>query len=205
MMRLDVATLSIHTGKAAAVQSRVEQYFKAGQGAGTLCASWTTEIGDLNRVLVLRAFDDSVALHAERERMLVSGDIFGASEYLIDVAFEAYAPFPYFPPQLSGSFGGVYEFRVYRIKPSGIKPVLAAWEMALPPRTRLSPIVFVGYALDGVTPRMLHICPYRDLAERTRVRAEAVASGEWPPKGGPDWLTVMDSTICVPAAFSPLR
>ncbi|MHB8494438.1 MAG: NIPSNAP family protein [Casimicrobiaceae bacterium] len=205
MMRLDVATLSIHTGKAAAAQSKIEHYFKAGQGAGTLCASWTAELGDLNRVLVLRAFDDSAALHAERERMLVSGDVFGASEHLIDVTFEAYAPFPYFPPRLSGTFGGVYEFRVYRIKPTGIKPVLAAWETALPPRTRLSPIVFVGYALDGVTPRMLHICPYRDLAERTRIRAEAVASGEWPPKGGPDWLTVMDSTICIPAAFSPLR
>jgi len=31
------------------------------------------------------------------------------------------------------------------------------------------------------------------------------ASGEWPPKGGPDWLTVMDPTIWAPAAFSLLR
>lgn len=205
MMRLDVATLSIHTGRVAAVQSKIEQYFKAGQGRGTLCASWTSEIGRLNRVLVLRAFDDSETMHAERERMLVSGDIFGASEHLVDVSFDAYAPFSYFPPQLSGAFGGIYEFRVYRIRPTGIKPVLAAWETALPPRTRLSPIVFVGYALEGVTPRMVHICAYRDLAERARIRGEAVASGEWPPKGGPEWLTVTDSTICIPAAFSPLR
>jgi len=121
MMRLDVATLSIHTGKGAAAQSKVEQYFKAGQGAGTLCASWTSEIGGLDRVLVLRAFDDSGTMHAERERMLVSGDIFGASDHLNDVTFDACTPFPYFPPQLSGSFGGVYEFRVYRIKLSRIR------------------------------------------------------------------------------------
>ncbi|HSQ81077.1 MAG TPA: NIPSNAP family protein [Casimicrobiaceae bacterium] len=89
MMRLEVATLSVHTGKAAAVQFGFERHFRAGQGAGTLCASWTSESGGLNRVLVLRAFDDSGTMHAERERMLVSGDIFG-----------------------------VYEFRVYRIEPS---------------------------------------------------------------------------------------
>ncbi|HMA32008.1 MAG TPA: NIPSNAP family protein [Casimicrobiaceae bacterium] len=87
MMRLDVATLSIHTGTAAAVQSKVEQRFRAGQGAGTLCASWTTEIGGLNRVLILRAFDDSETMHAGRDRMLVSGDIFGAGEHLLDVTF----------------------------------------------------------------------------------------------------------------------
>ena len=70
MMRLDVATLSVHNGKAASVQSKVEQYFKAGQGSGTLCASWTSEIGELYRVLILlRAFDDSATMHAERERM----------------------------------------------------------------------------------------------------------------------------------------
>ena len=51
---------------------------------------------------------------------------------------------------------------------------------------------------------MLHVCPFADLGERTRIRGEAVATGIWPPKGGgPDWLTVMQA-ICVPAKFSPL-
>ena len=36
MMPLNVATLSIHTGRAAALQSKVEQDVRAGQGAGTL-------------------------------------------------------------------------------------------------------------------------------------------------------------------------
>lgn len=47
--------------------------------------------------------------------------------------------------------------------------------------------------------------PYADLNERSRIRGEAVAADIWPPKGGPDWLTVMQSTICIPARFSPLR
>jgi hypothetical protein len=77
-------------------------------------------------------------------------------------------------PQQAGAFGNVYEFRVYDI------------------------------ALDGATPRMLHVCPYADMNERMRVRGEAVSTGVWPPKGGPDWLTVMQATIRLPAKFSPL-
>jgi hypothetical protein len=33
----------------------------------------------------------------------------------------------------------------------------------------------------------------------------AVAAGNWPPKGGPDRLTNMQSTIFLPAMFSPLH
>jgi hypothetical protein len=37
------------------------------------------------------------------------------------------------------------------------------------------------------------------------VRAESVARGVWPPKGGPDWLTgEMRSIIALPTAISPL-
>ena len=78
-------------------------------------------------------------------------------------------------------------------------------KFAIPARIKLSPIIVAAYALDGATPRMLHICPYADLNERMRVRGESASSGIWPPKGGPDWLTVMQATICTPAKFSPLR
>lgn len=37
-------------------------------------------------------------------------------------------------------------------------------------------------------------------------RADAVAQGIWPPKGGPAWLTTeMTSTIALPLAVSPLK
>jgi hypothetical protein len=40
---------------------------------------------------------------------------------------------------------------------------------------------------------------------RAAVRADSVAKGIWPPKGGPDWLTgEMHSTIGLPTAISPL-
>jgi hypothetical protein len=61
------------------------------------------------------------------------------------------------------------------------------------------------YSLDGTVPRFLNIWAYAGVDERSRIRAEAVKDGVWPPKGGPAHLTTMESTIYVPAPFSPLR
>lgn len=205
MLRLELATLSIRTATAAAALQGIERYMARYTGAGTLAGVWTAEIGGLNRILMLRSFDGTDDLLDERARVIESGDFFGASGELVDCTFETWAPYPFVKPQLSGALGAFYEVRVYGIKPAGMRPTLAAWEAAIPARVKLSPIVVAAYALDGATPRMLHVCPYADLGERTRIRAEAVSSDVWPPKGGPDWLTVMQSTIAVPAKFSPLR
>ena len=205
MLRLELATLSIRTATAAAALQGIERYMAQYTGAGTLAGVWTAEIGGLNRILMLRSFDGTDDLLDERARVIESGDFFGASGELVDCTFETWAPYPFVKPQLSGALGAFYEVRVYGIKPAGMRPTLAAWEAAVPARVKLSPIVVAAYALDGATQRMLHGCPYADLGERTRIRAEAVSAGVWPPKGGPDWLTVMQSTIAVPAKFSPLR
>lgn len=60
-------------------------------------------------------------------------------------------------------------------------------------------------ALDG-TLRFTNIWAYPTLDARSRIRAEAVADGNWPPKGGPAFLTTqMTSTIALPTAVSPLK
>jgi hypothetical protein len=205
MTRYEFATLSIHTGTAAKALAGIERYLTANADGGKLFAVWTAEIGTLNQIQIVRGFSSSDAVHAERERMLRSGDLFGATEFLTGLALDTYAPFPFFAPLPTGAFGGVYEVRVYHIKPAGLQPVLTAWEAAVPARQKFSPILLAGYALDGATPRMVHICPYDSVDQRTRIRGEAVAAGIWPPKGGPDWLTDMQSTIYLPAAFSPLH
>jgi hypothetical protein len=205
MRRYEFATLSIQTGTAAKALAGIERFLDANANRVKLFAVWTAEIGTLNQIQVVRGFESSDALHAERERMLQGGDLFGATEFLAELTLDTYAPFPFFAPLPTGAFGSIYEVRVYNIKPAGLRPVLTAWEAAIPARVKLSPILLAGYSLDGVAPRMVHICPYTDVTERSRIRAEAVAAGIWPPKGGPDWLTTMQSTIFIPAKFSPLH
>jgi len=205
MTRYEFATLAIQTGTAAKALAGIERYLAAHAERATLFAVWTAEIGTLNRIQIVRGFASSDAMAAERERMLRDGDLFGAAEFLTGLALDTYAPFPFFAPLAPGVFGNVYEVRVYGIKPTGLQPVLAAWEAAVPERQKHSPLIFAGYALDGAAPRMVHVCPYAGVDERTRIRGEAVAAGIWPPRGGPDWLTDMQSTIFLPAKFSPLR
>jgi hypothetical protein len=170
MLRLELATLSIRTATAAVALAGIERYTGQQKSAGTLAGVWTAEIGSLNRILLLRSFDAPDALFEERARIIESGDFFGASEQLVECTFETWAPYPFVKPQLAGAMGAFYEVRVYGIRPAGMRPTLAAWEAAIPARIMLSPIVVAAYALDGATPRMLHVCPYGDLNERTRVR-----------------------------------
>jgi hypothetical protein len=101
--------------------------------------------------------------------------------------------------------GGIYEMRVYGTKLASLQHTIDAWEKAVPERTKRSPLIGAMFTLDGAVPRFLNIWPYKSVDERSRIRAEAVKDGIWPPKGGPAHLTTMESTIYVPAPFSPLR
>ncbi len=171
---------------------------------GTLLGCWATEIGALNDIIILRGFEDAAALATERQRLEGSTNPFGAGESLRALTTDIYRPFPFLPPVKPGRFGSVYEIRTYRLKQGGVPPTLAAWEAALPGRTNLSPLTVAMVAIDG-PPRFTHIWPFASLDERGRIRAESVAKGFWPPKGGPDWLTgEMASTIALPTAISPL-
>ncbi len=206
MARYEFASLAVQMGTAGKALAGIESYFQSQPRDGRLLGVFSAEIGAaLNQFLIIRSFDSSNAMHDERQRMLESGDLFGASDILASLSFESFQPFPFFAPLEPGAYGAIYEIRYYGIKPTGIRPVLAAWEAGIAPRLEFSKILTAGYALEGVTPRMVHICPYASVDERTRIRGEAVAAGIWPPKGNPEWLTTMQVWIYNPAKFSPLR
>jgi hypothetical protein len=159
----------------------------------------------LNQVIVLRGFDEIEDLSAERERTLRSSNPFGAAPWLVDLSLDSYAPFPFMPPVETGAFGPIYEIRTYVLKHGGVEPTIAAWEAAMPRRSDYSPLLAAFHSLDG-PPRITHIWPYADLAQRAQARSQSVVEGAWPPKGGPDWLTSdMQSAIALPLAGSPLR
>ena len=69
----------------------------------------------------------------------------------------------------------------------------------------MSVLVLAMVALDG-EPRFTNIWAYPNLNARSQLRADAVAQGIWPPKGGPAHLsTRMVSTIALPTAVSPMK
>ena len=112
---------------------------------------------------------------------------------------------PIRPSSESGIQGPVYEIRTYGIQPGGVQPTIDLWREYVPLREKISPCVGARVALDGV-PRFTNIGAYPSLDARAKARADAVAQGIWPPKGGPAWLTTdMRSTIAFPTAVSPLK
>lgn len=175
------------------------------QGKGRLCGAWGTDIGTLNRVFVLRAFDGIQQMMEERERALRSDNPFGCAEHLTALSMESYRALDFLPPVEAGSFGPVYEFRTYRTKVNGIVPTMEKWREAVPQREAYSKLTVAMYGLDGA-PRLAQIWPYESLAARSGARAKSVSDGKWPPKGGPDWLSPdMTSQIAMPLPFSPLK
>jgi hypothetical protein len=207
-MYYELATLSLPMGTAAAAGAAVQSATTAAGAGGELLGCWFTDIGRLNQMIVMRGFGDLAALEAERRRTQQSASPLGCGEIASAIEFASYRGFPWMKPVRpsaeSGIRGPVYEIRTYGFKPGGVQPTIDLWEQAVPAREKLSPCVVAMVALDG-PPRFTNIWAYPDIAARSRARADAVAQGIWPPKGGPGWLTSdMHSTIALATPVSPL-
>ena len=204
MHRYEIANFTFPLGGPAKALPRIEAYMQ-GAGRGALRACFTSEIGALNEVMVVRQFDDDAQRLAERERVNVEGNPFGIGDLISGMTIESFTLFPFLPPIAAGSVGPFFEVRTYTLRPSGLAPTIAAWEAAIPARVRMSPLTAAMYALEGQAPRFTHIWPYKSLDERTQVRGDAVAQRVWPPQGGPDHILTMRSGIYLAAPFSPLQ
>lgn len=208
-MYYELATLTLPFGTAGQAASAIQTFTSGGDAKGELLGCWFSDIGVLNQMWVLRGFDTLHLLEAERERTQKHADPFGCGAVAQRIEQHSYRSFewmaPVRPSAESGINGPVYEIRTYGIKTGGVQPTIDLWQQYVPPRTRLSPCVVAMVALDGPL-RFTNIWAYASLNQRSQVRADAVAQGIWPPKGGPAHLsTDMFSTIALPTAVSPLK
>lgn len=208
-MYYELATLTLPFGSTAQAATRVQAYATATESKGELLACWFTDIGALNQMIVLRGFDDLASLQSERERTQRHADPFGCGELFQSLEQHSYKGFewmkPVRPSSESGIVGPVYEIRTYGIRPGGVQPTIDLWQQYVPAREEISPCVVAMVALDGPL-RFTNIWAYPTLDARSKARADAVAQGIWPPKGGPAHLsTQMFSTIAMSTAVSPLR
>ncbi|MDE2418308.1 MAG: NIPSNAP family protein [Burkholderiales bacterium] len=208
-MYYELATMTLPFGTAGTAATHVQAYATRTEAQGELLGCWFADIGVLNQMIVLRGFADLATLEAERARTQQSANPFGCGEIFQTLEQHSYRGFPWMKPvrpsSESGITGPVYEIRTYGIKPGGVQATIDLWEQYVPPREKLSPCVVAMVALDGPL-RFTNIWAYPTLDARSKARADAVAQGIWPPKGGPAHLTTnMVSTIAMPTALSPLK
>lgn len=204
-MPYDVTTITVKPNTHGKALPGVEQWLKATPRRGEFLACLFSEIGDLNKILLLHHYANEADLAADRDGVPHDGNPFGALDFITGMSSDTFVQFPFMPPIKPGQYGPVFEVRIYQFKPSGLTPTIAAWEKAVPGRVKLSPILAAMYSTTGQDTRFMHIWPYPSLEVRGATRKTAIETGVWPPANGPDYLQSMRNDIFLPASFSPIR
>src|SRR5437867_6715 len=96
----------------------------------------------------------------------------------------------------------IYEIRTYRIAPGSLAEVEKRFGEGYEYRKKYSELTAFLHTEIGPLNEIVHIWPYRDLAERARIRGEASKDPNWPPKIS-EFVRAMKSEILVPFSFLP--
>jgi hypothetical protein len=95
----------------------------------------------------------------------------------------------------------IVEFRTYRLKPNTVAQAEENFAKALPARTKLSPLAASWHTEIGLLNRIIHVWPYANFEERTRIRNEATKLEGWPPNIR-DFVEEQESEIFIAPPFS---
>lgn len=96
----------------------------------------------------------------------------------------------------------IYEFRSYTLRPGTLPEFLKRFGDALPAREQLSKLAAFWYTDIGPLNEVIHVWPYENAVERSKIRAEAVKGGKWPPATG-EFIQTMKAEIFEAMPCSP--
>jgi NIPSNAP len=206
-MIVEMRTYTLQPGTVGQFEERFGAALAVRAKLSPLAAFWHTEVGPLNRVIHVwpyKDFEERTRVRAESQKL--QGWPPNTREFVVEQKSEVFLPAPFSPKLEPRQLGGLYEIRLYTLKPGGIPGVIDRWSTAIADRVKLSPLAFAGHSEFGGLNRWCHIWAYKDAAERFAVREKARKDGIWPPKGGqPGATLVQENMLVVPAAFSPLH
>lgn len=205
-MFYELVTLNLTLTGAAEAPDAATSYARAPEAGGELIGCWLSDIGPVNKLVLLRGFESATALLEERLRIRRSTNPFNCDGLIHSVDLQGFAPIQGFESVKPGRHGSFYEIRSYRIRPGGLAHLVPEWEVAAPERSRVSELLLAMFSLDGQD-RLVHIWPYETLEQRGDARKRAVHEcSNWPAASGYDWVdaTDMQSGTYLPVAGSPL-
>jgi hypothetical protein len=175
-----------------------------------LIAAFRTEIGPLNELIVFRTGAGEPGLAEKPDHPDWFGD--GIREFTDDWNMETFEPLAISPPIVPGNVGPFFEIRTYAYAGGELPKIITAWELALPARTEVSPLLGVLYREDKSENKLVHIWPWRSLDERWAARRRIREAQLWPPwlvaqkRGLPGYdLLRMENRIVVACPFSPVQ
>lgn len=213
-MIYELRTYTLHPGKAPefiqhaggiAMPIRGDRY-------GKLAGYWSTDVGTLNQVVHLWAYDDMA--HRTRARAELGKNERWNAEYVPKIlpllrkqenTILIPADFKQVEPSAQGH--GVYEFRTYRLYPGKVSDWLATFKSGLAAREKYSKLFGLWSSDVGELNRVAHLWGYTDLNHRAQVRKDSLADPVWKETVGKlaQFMQLMENKLLVPTEFSPLR
>ncbi len=176
-------------------------------GYSDLGGLWHTDIGPLNEAVQIWLYESVVHRADVRARLdLEPSWPPDGNESIIQQDTQIFTPVP-FSPQMGAEqqLGSIYELRVYQFKTGSIQEVIERFKPAIEGgRLDLSPLAVMMYSETGSQDTLMHIWPYKDYAERDRVRHETSKLTTWPPDIG-EFLLSQQNKILIPSACSPAK
>lgn len=204
-MIIEMRTYLLKPGTVPAFMGRFAEGLPARLQFSKLGGIWHTEVGTLNQVIHVWPYKDL----ADRERIGQEARKTGkwppnTREFIVTQENKILQPASFSPPLEEKKYGNIYEIRTYTYVPGAMPTVLERWEKLIGGRVKFSPLAACWHSAIGPLNQFIHIWPYKDAAERDRIRAEVAKGGQWPPETR-ELLLKQENSFVVPAPFSPLH
>ncbi|GEM_PF-1646378 len=177
---------------------------------GETLGLWTAEIGALNRLWRLCAYDDYGDYR--QKRAALAKDARWQNEHLSKVSHhilqhEARMLTPVMPVQAPEAAGNIYEYRYYRTAPGQVSRYASEMERAASVRKKHVCDVGMWITEAGLPDEFSHMVAHPSMEARTAQRAALMADAEWAEIQSEIAQLLVDarSEILVPLAWSKMR
>jgi NIPSNAP protein len=207
-MIYEIRTYTVRPGQVPEYLKRFSEGLETRSRYSPLYGMWHTEIGPLNQVVHIWAYE-SLQQRAD-VRAAAAKDGSGkwppnTSELLVAQETDILSPIDGLQHHVgTQQFGGVYELRMYTY-PAGATPAIAeAFAAAYPKRHEVYPVGGIWTSDLGNLNRLYQLFPYRNWDHREEVRTRLREQKLWPPHTETRPVTQLVRHM-LPAPFSPLR
>ena len=206
-MIFEMRTYLLKPGTPLQAEQAFGERIEARSKLSPIAGFWRSEVGTLNQIIHIWPYKDLNERGAIRTKAVETGVWpVKIQEFILEMESKILYAAPFSPHFEPGQHGGIYEFRTYTFGPGSIPKVIESWSSRIKQRTALSPLIFAGHTDIGPLNQWVHVWAYKNMGEREKIRADAVAAGIWPPPRH-ESVTLLKqlSTLAVPASWSPLR
>src|SRR5579864_4285256 len=207
-MIYEIRVYTLKPGCVAEYEKRFAEAVEIRSKYSPMYGMWHTEIGPLNQIVHIWAYD-SLQQRAD-VRAAALKDTSGkwppnTNDLLVSQESDILNPIKGMQHQSGAQqLGGVYELRMYTYPSGAIGKVGETFAGAYAARHEVYPVGGIWTSDLGNLNRLYQLFPYKNWDHRDQVRTELRQKGVWPPHAEAHPVTQLVRHM-VPAPFSPLR